>query len=82
MANYNRIQNGMTRAEVYSMLGLPGDYRNGETRITSDAPDDKTTISDRGSGVGWQSVVWMNDEGLVLLWFDKDNHVRSRYSEL
>jgi hypothetical protein len=32
-ANYQRIQNGMTRAEVESILGPPGDYRSWGSKV-------------------------------------------------
>ncbi len=33
-ANYERIQNGMTRAEVESILGPPGDYRSSWSKVS------------------------------------------------
>ncbi len=38
--NYERIQNGMNRAEVEAVLGPPGDYRTGPTRVYWDFEDD------------------------------------------
>jgi hypothetical protein len=45
-ANYDRIEVGMSRADVEAILGPPGDYRTGHGETGSDRSDDITWIPD------------------------------------
>jgi hypothetical protein len=55
--NYDRIHEGMSRAEVEAILGPPGDYRNGPTNtwfatwVAPDAP-----------------VAWQGDRGSIFVY--------------
>jgi hypothetical protein len=50
-ANYERIQIGMTRADVEAILGPPGDYRSGPGELALFEGDD-------GTG---ENMIWMPD---------------------
>jgi hypothetical protein len=60
---YDQIQNGMTREEVVSTLGMPpGDYSTGFV-----VPESGRT--------GYNAFDWISDEGRIRVWFDKDDKV-------
>jgi hypothetical protein len=69
------IQEGMTRADVVTLLGPPGDHSTGP--LTSslgayvfDSSDDCGTSPDYGSEAGW-----ITDIGIVDVRFDDDQRV-------
>jgi hypothetical protein len=65
--NFDRIKNGMSRAEVEAILGPPGDYRNGPSREFRQAvftplyPD--------------QDLEWVGDDGWGHIICDSSGHV-------
>jgi hypothetical protein len=81
-ANFQRIKQGMRRAEVEAILGPPGDYRTG--------PMDMFQIEfgsdfegDAGLWVRWASRgyvaepgMWLSDEAQIYLVFDREDAVR------
>jgi hypothetical protein len=67
-ANYDRIRAGMTRAEVETILGPPGDYRSAPAAYS----DGKMTDADEGylleEGVD-DLVDWLGDGGQLTIKF-------------
>jgi outer membrane protein assembly factor BamE (lipoprotein component of BamABCDE complex) len=65
----SQVRFGMTRGEVESVLGPPGDYTGGPTQ------------ADRGGGLGTgrrrygSRVVWATDEKVLAVGFDADGRV-------
>lgn len=71
LANYRRIQPGVTRAEVEALLdGPPGDYCTEETLLIRD-PSLPFGPEDEGE-------LWMADGGGVLVAFDASQRVTSK----
>jgi hypothetical protein len=68
-ANYDRIRMGMSRAEVYAILGPPGDYTTQPNRRRGLYwnPDGHKSI-----GVGFY---WMGDAGVVEMDFNPQDDV-------
>jgi hypothetical protein len=70
--NYERIKEGMSRAEVESLLGAPGDYRTGpvgyQTAEYKEAVGRPASISLRGT----KPALWLGDRGLVEVAFGQD----------
>jgi hypothetical protein len=67
-ANIGRIHRGMSRAEVFAVLGLPGDYRG--TPGMDSVPvvkvqENYPPPADRMDG---EFLVWLGDEGHVCVW--------------
>ncbi len=67
--NHYRIKQRMSRAEVESILGPPGDYRNGPT--TNAEPEG--WIYRRS--VGPHSGAWRGDTGVIRIEFDGPGRV-------
>jgi hypothetical protein len=78
--NYDRIREGMTRAEVEAILGPPGDYRTGRTREASDPLDppcfdiDETAFNaDAYYGLSpgglWEQAWWFGNEAYIIVVF-------------
>jgi hypothetical protein len=69
LANFNRIKCGMSRAEVESILGPPGNYRADKSNHPS-----PVRIFTFGSQPQWQSPypvsVWAGEEGALTVYFD------------
>jgi hypothetical protein len=63
--NFDRIQNGMSQAEVEAVLGPPGDYRSGPT-YPDIAPQPK-----KGSPPIW----WKANGAQIWVFFDPSGHV-------
>jgi hypothetical protein len=80
--NFQRIKEGMRRAEVEAILGPPGDYRTGpmdmfQMEFGSDIEGDV------GLWVRWASGeyvvepgMWLSDEAQIYLVFDREDAVR------
>jgi hypothetical protein len=75
--NYDRIHDGMSRAEVEEILGSPGDYRTGlgETRFLGRWSPEWDVISpelfeDRRSAYWWHS-----DSVAIWIEIDESGHV-------
>jgi hypothetical protein len=70
--NYERIKEGMSRAEVESLLGAPGDYRTGpvgyQTAEYKAAVGRPPSISLRGT----KPALWLGDHALVEVAFGQD----------
>jgi hypothetical protein len=72
--NCERIEDGMSRAEVEAMLGPPGDYRTGP----SDLPDAYEILCRLRRGgmrhhkmsTTWRADVWGNDVCVLLVTYD------------
>ncbi len=69
-ANYERIREGMTLAEVQAILGPPGDY--------SSRPSDLYGLGNGGSEEWWKEgedsgggpTLWESDEGIISVQFN------------
>jgi hypothetical protein len=66
-ANFERIREGMSRADVEAVLGPPGDYTTGPTAL-------------RSIPVSWapppgSPEFWTGDEGNATVWFDAAGRV-------
>jgi hypothetical protein len=64
-ANFDRIKEGMSRADVEALLGPPGDYTTAPTSF------------DRMEGVwrpGSKEAKWEGDECMVVVDFDASGH--------
>jgi hypothetical protein len=71
--NYDRIRVGMSRAEVYAVLGPPGDYSTREA-IPSELPDPPTLT------YRWQAISleeWFGDRAAIEVYFDGAGNVAS-----
>jgi hypothetical protein len=87
-ANFERIEKGMTVAEVFAILGgPPGDYR---TRPPAPGPYRGPTTKIRSGGRSRvKEWVWSGDEGYVWVYFDPGSSespghgtvVRARFDE-
>jgi hypothetical protein len=68
--NFNRIQPGMSRAEVEAILGPPGDYRSGYTHdyeTRASLPDD---------------LIWETDHVIIVVYFKASGRVRFQRIQL
>lgn len=66
--NFDRVEEGMNRARVESILGSPGDYRTGPTLVFL-------------SGImmeGKSSATWQSDEGDMCVAFDASGNVSDK----
>jgi hypothetical protein len=70
--NYERIQKGMSRAEVESLLGAPGDYRTGP--VGYEAAEYKEAVGRPASNSirGIKPALWLGDHALVEVAFGED----------
>jgi hypothetical protein len=59
--NYDRIKQGMSRSQVESILGLPGDYRTGPTAYEEVLPEYKPT----------NRMEWWTDTLIIIIDFDE-----------
>lgn len=78
-ANFQRIQVGMTLAEVEDILGPPGDHAGviylSRCRLSGRWPESER--DDQGAG-----FEWMSNEGEIAIWFDEDRRVaKTRFWE-
>jgi hypothetical protein len=64
--NFDRIEKGMSRVQVESILGLPGDYRTGPTEIAWILEYDPIT----GKTL-WDDRCWCADTLLIIVDFDE-----------
>src|SRR5262249_15470800 len=64
LATVERIQKGMTLAEVEAILGVPaGDYTTGPT------------TSHCNGWMGPGDKEWAGDEGVIAVWFDREGKI-------
>jgi hypothetical protein len=68
ITDYDRVRDGMTRAEVERLLGPPGDYRSWATRVEFTPPKAPST-----SSVSW----WVTDDGVILVRYVDDKVAES-----
>src|SRR4051794_12025520 len=73
--NFDRIRGGMSREEVYAILGPPGDYRTGPVKYQH--------IDLVGYDLVWTDDViirpdweWIGDLALVVVEFDQEGCVK------
>jgi hypothetical protein len=69
--NYARIRVGMSRAEVYAILGTPGDYTTGDVAPSGTRPQ-----------LGWHQQgtsmeQWTGDRAVIGVYFDGTGNVVS-----
>jgi hypothetical protein len=89
--NFERIKEGMSRAEVETILGPPGDYSSGpleyarETlyRFSSSGPPPtgdfvlSSPVTILG-GDAWDRVEWRSDRQILCVYFLRSGHVIAR----
>jgi hypothetical protein len=73
-ANFERIERGMTLANVEALLGPPGDYRTGPTQPSP------RILSGRSWGPWWtyegvSQQHWEGDGARITVWLDPDGRV-------
>ena len=74
--NYDRIRAGMTRAEIETILGPPGDYTTAPTegvRVAS------STFSAPGSEIAYLESRWLSDTAQAVVWFDYSGRANRGY---
>lgn len=73
--NFERIKDGMTKAEVEALLGCsPGDYRTGKVRFV-DLPPKSFHGLPRCNGLTPTFNMWEGDQGDIIVTFTRDNKV-------
>jgi hypothetical protein len=65
---FDRIREGMTRADVEAILGPPGDYRNGPTRYEKVGPPEGLRL--------FRREFWWYDDGTFDVGFDGTGRIR------
>jgi hypothetical protein len=69
-AGYQKINKGMTLAEVESILGVPvGDYTTGPT----------SSLKEWGDSPAPTIKEWISDKGLISVWIDDEDRIREAY---
>jgi hypothetical protein len=74
--NYDRIRAGMTRAEIETILGPPGDYTTAPTegvRVAS------RTFSAPGSESAYLQSCWLSDSAQAVVWFEYSGRANRGY---
>jgi hypothetical protein len=74
--NYDRIRAGMTRAEIETILGPPGDYTTAPiegVRVAS------STFSAPGSEIAYLESRWLSDTAQAVVWFDYSGRANRGY---
>jgi hypothetical protein len=84
-ANFEQIQNGMTRADVEVLLGCPaGDYSTGPVEFEFGFGDgqsfhlEQTCLPELGDMQGGTWVQWFGDRGSINVSFDDDGKVQRK----
>jgi hypothetical protein len=77
--NHYRIRQGMSRAEVDSILGPPGDYSSGPLQYAG-SPGGPTvaftpTALEPFVGIALERVEWRGDRHIVWVYFEPDGNV-------
>ncbi len=70
--NFERIKGEMTPAEVEAILGPPGDYRTGPTRLGG-----RHIRWIFSAFTSWSGLEWKGDEGEIRVWVDRAGEVAS-----
>jgi hypothetical protein len=75
--NFDRIETGMSREEVYTLLGPPGLYVTGPVAYSH--PEAEQRLDAKGSGALTGEYPdgipepWFSNEGLLAIWFDPES---------
>jgi hypothetical protein len=69
--NYDNIREGMSRAQVESILGPPGDYSTGPSNLIGPDLDSGGSAdwSKAGEDFGKTNLLWASDEGVIQVQF-------------
>jgi hypothetical protein len=70
--NCDRVTAGMTRAEVYAILGPPSDNTSGPVRV---GPEYLTVLDAQFDALRGPDVEWVTDTGLAEAAFDREERV-------
>jgi hypothetical protein len=83
-AAFDRIQEGMTLAEVEGLIGLPpGDHRTRPTRIVWGVRGPIIFLEPATQGRKYTSMEWIGDYGMICVWLDSEEKVVERaFTEL
>jgi hypothetical protein len=74
LENYYRIKEGMSRPELYSLLGPPGNYTTGPRRRLSFDATIWTVPNDNMGG----HEIWEGDKATITVEFDRSGRVSGR----
>jgi hypothetical protein len=77
LENCQRIQNGMTHAEVLALLGPPGDHRTRPPAV--ELPDELENIQSASKPGHFFEQDWVGDHVQARVFFDDKNRVWLRY---
>jgi hypothetical protein len=72
--NYDRIRVGMSRAEVYTVLGPPGEYSTGDAKA-SGLPEPPMLTEDLRQAISLEE--WFGDRAAIGVYFDGAGNVTS-----
>jgi hypothetical protein len=72
--NYDRIEKGMSRAEVEALIGPPGDYRTGPSGIVS-----MTIYCGPSKG---KLEAWAGDHGGICVYFGPDGVADKQFDNM
>lgn len=76
-ASYQRIQFGMTQAEIEAIIGLPpGDYNNGPPRYETPKAG-----SNKEEPAGFQMAKWTGTRHSIVVVFDEEGMATSSWLE-
>jgi hypothetical protein len=75
-ARYDRIQLGMSRAQVDALLGAPGDYTTGRTCVSARA--EPAWAGAPEAWIGAATEAWSGDEGTIWVAFDASGRVAAK----
>jgi hypothetical protein len=78
-ANFQRVQEGMSRAEVEAILGPADDYTTGPTILTKDGFDKVFfMIDERNKSVLLPVTYWFGDSAVICVVFNTANTVDAK----
>jgi hypothetical protein len=78
--NFDRINEGMSRADVEAILGPPGDYSGGPLVLEAPGPPVRFEPAKESRGTDDSAFVeWANDSGRAQVVFDGSGRVDWRY---
>jgi hypothetical protein len=76
MANFDRIDFGMSRAEVEEILGPPGDYSTYDLNFIY--PGKRPHVEIRGTDPRGYFAEWLSDGARIFICFDRSGRVWTR----
>ncbi len=74
--NYDRIREGMSRAEVEAILGPSGDYTTGPVKPRDGARLDMSDTSSTLEVRPGSAAMWVSDAAYIIVFFDDSGRVK------